>query len=101
MKEYGYVVTSYKGTYRINSNSEVTVRFDDFKHEWPIMLLQKDSISLLLRPKNGPDFVMGNRGGATTRGAKEAIGPSDRCPPAKIHTARGSASERPHNQEGA
>lgn len=68
--EYGYVVTGYKGMYRIDSKGEVTAKFDDFKHEWPIMLLQKDSISLLLRPKNGLDFVMGNRGGATIPGGK-------------------------------
>lgn len=75
MTEYGYVVTGYKGIYRINSKGEVTAKFDDFKHEWPIMLLQKDSISLLLRPKNGLDFVMGNRGGATILGGKGSYWP--------------------------
>lgn len=75
MTEYGYVITGYKGMYRINSKGEVTAKFDDFKHEWPIMLLQKDSISLLLRPKNGLDFVMGNSGGATIPGGKGSYWP--------------------------
>lgn len=75
MTEYGFVVTTYKGTYRINPKGEVTGKFDAFKPEWPIMLLRKDSISLLLRPKNGKDFVMGNRGGATIPGGKGSYWP--------------------------
>lgn len=75
MTEYGYVVTSYMGTYHINPKGEVMAKFDDFNHEWPIMLLQKDSISLLLRPKKGQDFVMGNRGGATIPSDKGSYWP--------------------------
>lgn len=92
MTEYGYVVTGYKGMYRINSKGEVTAKFDDFKHEWPIMLLQKDSISLLLRPKDSLDFVMETGVARQSRAAKEAIGPSDRCPQArKLRYGVGSA----------
>ncbi len=66
--EYGYVRTGYKGTYSINSKGEVTASFHNTKREWPVMLLQKDSISLLLRPKGSPDCLIGDSGCVTIPG---------------------------------
>jgi hypothetical protein len=76
MTEYGFVVNSYDGSYRIDASGEVTAKFEDFRHEWPVMLLQKDSTSLLLRPKDPKvGFVMGNRGGATVLGDQGSYWP--------------------------
>jgi hypothetical protein len=66
MFEYGYGVSGYRGTYKIDSAGRVTVRLPTFGHAWPAMWLQKDATSLLLTPaRDGNGFVMGNRGGAT------------------------------------
>src|SRR5438132_5237668 len=37
MTEYGYVVNSYEGSYRIDASGEVTAKFEGFRHEWPVM----------------------------------------------------------------
>jgi len=66
MTQYGYVRTGYEGTYHINSKGEVTAEF--VGREWPIMLLQKDSISLLLRPKGSSDCLVGKGGCVTIPG---------------------------------
>jgi hypothetical protein len=66
MIEYGYVMNSYDGTYVLDTNGEVRTKFDHFGHEWPVMILQQDSVSLLLRPKDPrTGFQMGHRIGAT------------------------------------
>jgi hypothetical protein len=76
MTEYGYGVYSYEGSYRIDANGEVTSKFEGFGHEWPVMLLQQDSTSLLLRPKDPKTgFVMGNRGGAVIQGGRGTYWP--------------------------
>jgi len=76
MTEYGYVVNSYDGSYRIDASGEIMTKFEDFRHEWPVMLLQQDSTSLLLRPKDPKvGFVMGNRGGATILGDQGSYWP--------------------------
>ena len=76
MTEYGYVVNSYEGSYGIDASGEVTAKFEGFRHEWPVMLLQQDSTSLLLRPKDARiSFVMGNRGGATIPGDQGSYWP--------------------------
>jgi hypothetical protein len=69
MIEYGYVMNSYEGTYLLHANGEVTTKFNGFGHEWPVMILQQDSVSLLLRPKDPTTgFQMGHRAGATILG---------------------------------
>jgi hypothetical protein len=68
MFEYGDGVASYAGTYAIDPNGNVTVQLPTFGHEWPAMSLGKDSTSMLLVPKEGGGFVMGNRGGAILSG---------------------------------
>lgn len=70
MVEYGVGVQAYRGTYIVDASGETTVRMPGFEKEsettWPVMLLQKDSQSLLLVAKgSSDDFVMGTRGGAT------------------------------------
>ena len=64
MTEYGYVSGDYKGIYRVDRNGEVNAKFTGYNHEWPVMLLRKDSVSLLLDARSGSGFVMGNGGGA-------------------------------------
>ena len=69
MTEFGYAVNAYDGTYTINDRAVVTASFDKFKHGWPVMILKRDSKSLLLVPQDSRNtFVMGNRRGATFRG---------------------------------
>jgi hypothetical protein len=76
MFEYGFAMSGYHGTYRINDKGEVTMQFPSFGHTWPIMILRRDSSSLLLQPKaSGNDFVMGNRGGATIRSGQGSYWP--------------------------
>jgi len=68
MFEYGYALSRYHGTYRIDRQGTITASFPTFKHQWPVMLLRWDSTSLLLEPKaTGDGLVMGNRGAATIR----------------------------------
>jgi hypothetical protein len=69
MFEWGYALTSYTGTYRIQSDGRISVQFNHFDNDWPDMILERDTTSLLLRPAKGDvGFVMGNRGGATMPG---------------------------------
>ena len=75
MTEYGYTPISYKGTYSVDAKGEVKAKFNRFNHEWPVMLVQKDSASLLLSAKSGPEFVMGNRGGTYIPGGKGSYWP--------------------------
>jgi len=75
MTEYGYTPISYKGTDSVDAKGEVKAKFNGFNHEWPVMLVQKDSASLLLSAKSGPGFVMGNRGGAYIPGGKGSYWP--------------------------
>lgn len=71
MFEYGFAVSGYRGTYTMNSVGQVTVQLPTFRGPWPLMLMQKDSTSLLLMPaQNVNGIVMGNRGGATVVGGK-------------------------------
>jgi len=66
MHEHGYSVSGYRGTYEIEPDGQVTIDFSGYGHEWPVMLLQRDSTSLLLKRKDSdPNFIMGNRGGAS------------------------------------
>jgi hypothetical protein len=66
MVEYGDGVSDYDGTYSIDDEGDVTMSFPAFGHAWPVMTLRRDSVSLLLLPKNAADgFIMGNRGGVT------------------------------------
>jgi hypothetical protein len=76
MNEYGYVWNVYEGSYHVDANGEITVKFKEFKREWPVMLLQQDSTSLLLQPKDPKTgFVMGNRGGAVLQGGRGTYWP--------------------------
>lgn len=63
LTRYGYVQFDYFGTYNINENLEVSCNFKNYNPKWLIMNLKKDSISLLLYPKNDSCIIMGNRGG--------------------------------------
>ncbi len=66
MFEYGVDVSAYHGTYTVDSRGIIALQMPTFGHAWPVMVLQKDAMSLFLVPaKNGNGFVMGNRGGAT------------------------------------
>jgi len=66
MDEYGQKVATYKGTYQIDANGEITVAFIGFEHTWPAMLIRRDATSLELVPDSGDkQFVMGNRGSTT------------------------------------
>lgn len=68
MWEAGFTVRSYKGTYELDAEGAVSLQFEDFKSGWPAMVLERDAESLLLRPKDPKvGFIMGGRGGATTR----------------------------------
>jgi hypothetical protein len=49
--ESGIVVQQFKGTYRIDAGGEVTIRLDDPRKKWPIMLLDRDTLLLRLRPQ--------------------------------------------------
>ena len=69
MWEYGYVPTSYRGTYELSTTGRITVHFKNFPQGWPAMSLERDRQSLLLRPEDpSVSFMMGSRGGATMPG---------------------------------
>jgi hypothetical protein len=66
MFEWGIALMNYRGKYRIHADGTITLEFEKFNKTWPVMRIEEDSHSLLLRPaKNDVEFVMGNRGGAT------------------------------------
>ena len=66
MTEYGVGVSRCKGTYSIQPSGEIRILFEKFGHDWPAIILERDAISIRLRPeKRGSGFIMGNRGGAT------------------------------------
>lgn len=65
MFEWGYSLSSYRGTYRVCGDCLVLC-FTDFGWQWPAMVCYRENSALLLRPRDSAvDFVMGNRGGAT------------------------------------
>ncbi len=49
--EYEDAVSCYKGTYAINQTGRIAIRLDDLDKKWPIMVLERDTLSLRLRPK--------------------------------------------------
>jgi hypothetical protein len=51
--EYRDGIVHYEGTYHIEPNGEVTLRFENRPSGWPVMLLERDTTSLLLRPRWG------------------------------------------------
>jgi len=59
--EYGIVRESYYGTYRINDKGELYTKLPTYKSEWPVMVVRKDSRSLVLMPKDNSGSIMGNR----------------------------------------
>ena len=52
MTMYGYAVSHYRGTYTIDSDGFVSVRFEDFERAWPLMVMEKDEQWLRLRPRD-------------------------------------------------
>jgi hypothetical protein len=69
MTEYGYTVKSYEGTYQLDADGVMSLQLKGFKGGWPVMVLERDEKSLILRPKDPKQgFVMGGRGGSTIRG---------------------------------
>ena len=71
LTEYGYAVIRYKGTYTIDPSGQIKMQLKKYRHEWPVMVLERDDVSLRLRPfRRGAGFIMGNRGGATTMGGQ-------------------------------
>lgn len=75
MIEYGDGVEHYQGTYSVDSSGSFFVRFRDLGDDWPIMMLDRDSVSLRLRPKHGIGFFTRNRGGATIVAGKGSYWP--------------------------
>ena len=69
MLEWGYALTTYKGTYHISNSGKINTQFRNFRGSWPDMVLVRDQRSLLLKPADpNVGFVMGGRGGATLTG---------------------------------
>jgi hypothetical protein len=64
LKEHGYSVNTFMGKYTINSKGEIRTEFENYGHVWPVMILKKDSKSLLLMPKDDSGFLKGSRGAA-------------------------------------
>jgi hypothetical protein len=46
--EWGFVLASYSGTYRIQPDGRMSVRLNHFDKGWPDMILERDATSLLL-----------------------------------------------------
>jgi len=66
MVEYGVTTATYKGTYHIDSDSQIAAKFTGFDHPWPTMVVRRKSAGLELLPADaGTGFVMGNRGSTT------------------------------------
>jgi len=75
MFEWGFGLMAYSGSYRY-PDGRVIVSFQEFEHGWPVMVIDRDEASLLLRPKDPhQEFVMGNRAGATLPGGKGSYWP--------------------------
>jgi hypothetical protein len=55
MTRESFAGSTYTGTYAINERAEVTMRFPTFRHYFPVMVLRRDSTSLLLLPKAWSD----------------------------------------------
>jgi hypothetical protein len=58
---YGFAVQEYQGTYQIADNGEVTARFPKLQRKWPVLILQQDGDSFVLRPKDPPEEPEGDR----------------------------------------
>jgi hypothetical protein len=68
MTEYGNGVSQSKGIYSTDPSGQIEIKLEKLRHDWPSMILERDGISLRLRPeKRGMGFIIGNRGGATMR----------------------------------
>lgn len=51
MVRYGYALETYWGTYRMDEDGELSASFERYGQPWPVLILERDSRSLLLRPK--------------------------------------------------
>ena len=76
MTEYGDGVSHFKGRSRIDPSGQITLLWEDFGHEWPVMILERDATSLRLRPSDSDQgFVMGDRSGATLQSGQGSYWP--------------------------
>jgi hypothetical protein len=88
--EYGFGISSYRGTYAITDRGDVAAQVPKFGHPWPAMTLRHDARSLLLLPKQSADddVVMGNRGGATVTPGQGSYWPFRPVTPAEERELR-------------
>jgi len=76
MFEWGYTLKNYTGTYQVEPTGRILIQFNEFDNDWPDMMLERDSDSLILRPaKTDQSFIMGNRGGAFLPSGKGSYWP--------------------------
>jgi hypothetical protein len=76
MFEWGFGLSSYRGSYHVHQDGRIVARFKQFDQEWPVMVVYRDGDALMLRPwDTDVNFVMGNRGRATIPGGKRTYWP--------------------------
>jgi hypothetical protein len=68
MTSYGFAVQRYRGTYRIDGDGVVLLQLAGREPSWPPMVLERDSRSLILRPRDKPNASTLEGSGVAPRG---------------------------------
>lgn len=81
LREYGYAINTYEGTYSVSTDteekpSELTFELNGHQGDWPNLILYRDQSKLLLMPTtDSTEFVFGNRSGAMVPGGAGSFWP--------------------------